>query len=75
MVFESHRMCRNKFANIYGARVLLQKVTTAKLVIKFHAFYATRIFITMLVIALPNPYPETEESSPYPLNLFFQDTF
>jgi hypothetical protein len=50
------------------SRGLVEKLTTSQLVKKFPAFYGTRMFIT----AFTCPYPESDQSSPPPLPIFWR---
>jgi len=48
------------------SRVLLEKLTGSQLVKKFPALYVTRRFMTAFTGAATCPYPEADQSSPYP---------
>jgi hypothetical protein len=51
-------------------KILLEKLVFAQLVKKFPVLYGTRRFITMLTTSRHGPYPEPDEFSPRPHNLF-----
>jgi hypothetical protein len=55
------------------SKVLLEKLTISRLVKNFSAFYGTRKLITNSQVPTTCPYPEPDQSSPYPLVLLPED--
>jgi len=52
------------------SKVLLEKLLITQLVMKFHAFYGTRMFIAVFTTAGHWPLSEPDASSPHISTLF-----